>query len=304
MHRLWWIIFQNIPKCLFWGPKNLTTGKNFLAQTSSKTNNTCCAKMRSLNWISEIWSNWIQWAGLHFSSVLLHCTVMEIGNALLWFVMQHRMQAVVKYFAKYIRFFLAFLHFNRLDRIVLPDRAVSSGRISIVPAITRSGMPPLCIIHPLTPTFSLQYNAIYNQCIMYYTSAQSNFFILIQSMHCGLYIRWLNLFGAIIMHQTSDDIKLFIQCILHQLNSSHTPGNPSRVISESFGEENVIFSGDRGEKVPWNRHRLDEDGKSMDWRFLGFTITKTKQVDILLLLLLQPLFPLLDVQASDTSLLD
>ena len=46
------------------------------------------------------------------------------------------------------------------------------------------------------------------------------------------------------------------------------------------------------------------DGKSMDWRFLGFTITKTKQVDILLLLLLQPLFLLLDVLAGDTSLLD
>ena len=56
--------------------------------------------------------------------------------------------------------------------------------------------------------------------------------------------------GAIIMHQTSDDIKLFIQCILHQLNSSLTPGNPSWVISDSIGEENVIFSGDRGEKVP------------------------------------------------------
>ena len=63
-------------------------------------------------------------------------------------------------FCKVYCFFLAFLHFNRLDRIVLPDRAVSSGRISIVPAITRSGMPPLCIIHPLTPTFSLQYNAL------------------------------------------------------------------------------------------------------------------------------------------------
>ena len=213
--------------------KILQQEKNSLAQTSSKTNNTCCAKMRSLNWISEIWSNWIQWAGLHFSSVLLHCTVMEIGNALLWFVMQHRMQAVVKYFAKYIVFFSSFfLHFNRLDRIVLPDRAVSSGRISIVSAITRSGMPPLCIIHPLTPTFSSQYNAIYNQCIMhytsvdsnffiaiqcimYYTSADSNFFIIIQcimyytsadsnifiaiqctlqSMHYGLYVRWVNLF--------------------------------------------------------------------------------------------------------------
>ena len=79
--------------------------------------------------------------------------------------MQHRRQAVVKYFAStlvlIVTFFLAFLHFIGLDRIVLPDRAVSSGRISIVSAITRSGMPPLCIIHPLTPTFSLQYNALY-----------------------------------------------------------------------------------------------------------------------------------------------
>ena len=72
-------------------------------------------------------------------------------------------------FCKYIgfdcnSFFWAFLHFIGLDRIVLPDRAVSSGRISIVSAITRSGMPPLCIIHPLTLTFSLQYNAL---CIIY-----------------------------------------------------------------------------------------------------------------------------------------
>ena len=103
------------------------------------------------------------------------------------------------------------------------------------------------------------------QCIMYYTSAQSNFFILIQSMHCGLYIPWLNLFGAIIMHQTSDDIKLFIQCILYQLNSSLTPGNPSWVISDSIGEENVIFSGDRGEKVPWNRHRWKVHGLEISW---------------------------------------
>ena len=155
-------LFSKISQSVYFeARKNLTTRQNLLAQTSSETNNKYCAKMRSLDWISEIWSNWIQWAGLHFSSVLLHCTVMEIGNALLWFVMQHRMQAVVKYFAKYIVFFSSFfLHFNRLDRIVLPDRAVSSGRISIVSAITRSGMPPLCIIHPLTPTFSLQYNAL------------------------------------------------------------------------------------------------------------------------------------------------
>ena len=66
-----------------------------------------------------------------------------------------------KYIGLIVTFFLAFLHFIGLDRIVLPDRAVSSGRISIVSAITRSGMPPLCIIHPLTPTFSLQYNALY-----------------------------------------------------------------------------------------------------------------------------------------------
>ena len=106
------------------------------------------------------------------------------------------------------------------------------------------------------------------------------------TMHYVLYISWLQHFhcntmhstiivdytfidstflGAIIMHQTSDDIKLFIQCILHQLNSSLTSVNPSWVISESIGKENVIFSGDRGEKVPWNRHRWKVHGLEISW---------------------------------------
>ena len=108
------------------------------------------------------------------------------------------------------------------------------------------------------------------------------------TMHYVLYISWLQHFhcntmhstinalwiirslsqpflGAIIMHQTSDDTKLFIQCILYQLNSSLTPGNPSWVISDSIGEENVIFSGDRGEKVPWNRHRWKVHGLEISW---------------------------------------
>ena len=125
-------------------------------------------------------------------------------------------------FCKVYFFFSSFfLHFNRLDRIVLPDRAVSSGRISIVSAITRSGMPPLCIIHPLTPTFSSQYNAIYNQCIMHYTSVNSNFFIAIQ---CIMYYTSAdsNFFIIIqcIMYYTSADSNIFIaiQCTLQSMH--------------------------------------------------------------------------------------
>ena len=139
------------------------------------------------------------------------------------------------------------------------------------------------------------------------------------TMHYVLYISWLQHFHCNTMHSTINALWIIRSltqpflgqslCIKHLMTQSFSFNAfyinwihplPQATRPGSFLillEKKMSFLVEIEEK---KYLETGTDGKSMDWRFLGFTITKTKQVDILL----QPLFPLLDVLASDTSLLD